>query len=77
MTGFWFNHFNVSVTKGSTRAFIGNYATTLRANALGKFEDLLLASARHPAMLLYLDQAQSNVRGINEIGRASCGKECW
>jgi uncharacterized protein (DUF1800 family) len=66
MTEFWFNHFNVSVSKGSTRPFIGNYATTLRAQALGKFEDLLLASARHPAMLLYLDQAQSNVRGLNE-----------
>jgi uncharacterized protein (DUF1800 family) len=38
----------------------------IRANALGKFEDLLLASARHPAMLFYLDQAQSNVRGLNE-----------
>jgi uncharacterized protein (DUF1800 family) len=67
MTEFWFNHFNVSVTKGNTRAFTGNYlATAIRTNALGKFEDLLLASARHPAMLLYLDQAQSNVRGINE-----------
>ena len=66
MTEFWFNHFNVSVTKGPTRAFIGNYATTLRARALGKFEDLVLASAHHPAMLLYLDQAQSNVRGLNE-----------
>lgn len=66
MTEFWFNHFNVSVTKGSTRAFVGNYSTTLRTHALGKFEDLLLASARHPAMLLYLDQAQSNVRGLNE-----------
>jgi uncharacterized protein (DUF1800 family) len=67
MTEFWFNHFNVSITKGNTRAFTGNYlATAIRTNALGKFEDLLLASARHPAMLLYLDQAQSNVRGINE-----------
>jgi uncharacterized protein (DUF1800 family) len=67
MTEFWFNHFNVSVTKGNTRAFTGNYlATAIRTNALGKFEDLLLATARHPAMLLYLDQAQSNVRGINE-----------
>jgi uncharacterized protein (DUF1800 family) len=66
MTEFWFNHFNVSVTKGPTRAFIGHYATTLRAHALGKFEDLVLASAHHPAMLLYLDQAQSNVRGLNE-----------
>ncbi len=66
MTEFWFNHFNVSVTKGPTRAFIGHYATTLRTHALGKFEDLLLASAQHPAMLLYLDQVQSNVRGLNE-----------
>ena len=66
MTEFWFNHFNVSVTKGPTRAFIGNYATTMRANALGKFEDLVLASAHHPAMLLYLDQAQSNALGLNE-----------
>jgi uncharacterized protein (DUF1800 family) len=67
MTEFWFNHLNVSITKGNTRAFTGNYlATAIRSNALGKFEDLLLASARHPAMLLYLDQAQSNVRGLNE-----------
>ncbi len=66
MTEFWFNHFNVSVTKGPTRAFVGHYATTLRTHALGKFEDLVLASAHHPAMLLYLDQAQSNARGLNE-----------
>ena len=66
MTEFWFNHFNISITKGPTRAFVGNYATTLRANALGKFEDLVLTSAHHPAMLLYLDQAQSNARGLNE-----------
>ena len=49
------------------RPFVGHYAVNvIRANALGKFEDLLLASAKHPAMLRYLDQAQSNVRGINE-----------
>ncbi len=67
MTEFWFNHLNVSNTKGNTRPFLGNYvASAIRSNALGKFEDLLLASARHPAMLLYLDQAQSNVRGLNE-----------
>jgi uncharacterized protein (DUF1800 family) len=66
MTEFWFNHFNISVTKGPTRAFVGHYAMTMRANALGKFEDLVLASAHHPAMLLYLDQAQSNARGLNE-----------
>jgi uncharacterized protein (DUF1800 family) len=67
MTEFWFNHLNVFTGKGSVRPFVGNYIVhVIRANALGKFEDLLLASARHPAMLLYLDQAQSNVRGINE-----------
>ena len=67
MTEFWFNHLNVFIGKGAVRPFVGHYVVNvIRANALGKFEDLLLASARHPAMLLYLDQAQSNVRGINE-----------
>ncbi len=67
MTEFWFNHLNVFVGKGPVRPFVGHYVVNvIRANALGKFEDLLMASARHPAMLLYLDQAQSNVRGLNE-----------
>ena len=67
MTEFWFNHLNVFVGKGVVRPFVGHYAVSvIRPHALGKFEDLLLASARHPAMLLYLDQAQSNVRGLNE-----------
>ena len=67
MTEFWFNHLNVFAQKGSVRPFVGHYVVNvIRANALGKFEDLLLASARHPAMLFYLDQAQSNVRGLNE-----------
>ena len=67
MTEFWFNHFNVSVQKGSVRPFVGHYVVNaIRANALGKFEDLVLATAHHPAMLFYLDQAQSNARGLNE-----------
>ena len=67
MTEFWFNHLNVYVGKGPVRPFIGHYAVNvIRANALGRFEDLLLASAQHPAMLFYLDQAQSNNRGLNE-----------
>ena len=67
MTEFWFNHLNVFVGKGAVRPFVGHYAVNvIRANALGSFEDMLLASARHPAMLLYLDQARSNARGINE-----------
>ncbi len=67
MTEFWFNHLNVFVGKGPVRPFVGNYVVNvIRGNALGRFEDLLLASARHPAMLFYLDQAQSNSRGLNE-----------
>ncbi len=67
MTEFWFNHLNVFVGKGQVRPFTGHYVVNaIRANALGRFEDLLLASARHPAMLFFLDQAQSNVRGLNE-----------
>ena len=67
MTEFWFNHLNVFAGKGQVRPFVGHYVVNvIRANALGKFEDLLLASARHPAMLFYLDQAQSNSRGLNE-----------
>jgi uncharacterized protein (DUF1800 family) len=67
MTEFWFNHLNVFVGKGPVRPFVGHYVVNvIRANALGRFEDLLLASAHHPAMLFYLDQAQSNVRGLNE-----------
>ncbi|MDO9359909.1 MAG: DUF1800 domain-containing protein [Polaromonas sp.] len=67
MTEFWFNHLNVFVGKGTVRPFVGHYTVNvIRANALGKFEDMLLASARHPAMLYYLDQAQSNARGLNE-----------
>jgi uncharacterized protein (DUF1800 family) len=67
MTEFWFNHFNVFVGKGPVRPYVGNYLlSAIRPHALGKFEDLLLATAQHPAMLLYLDQAQSTQRGLNE-----------
>lgn len=67
MTEFWFNHLNVFAGKGVVRPFVGHYVVNvIRSHALGRFEDLLLASAQHPAMLLYLDQAQSNSRGLNE-----------
>ena len=67
MTEFWFNHLNVFVGKGPIRALVGHYVVNvIRANALGRFDDLLMASAKHPAMLFYLDQAQSNSRGLNE-----------
>jgi uncharacterized protein (DUF1800 family) len=64
MTEFWFNHLNVFAGKGAVRPFVGHYVlNAIRPHALGRFEDLLLASARHPAMLLYLDQAQSVAEG--------------
>lgn len=69
LTEFWFNHFNVYVGKGAVRPFVGHYVVNVaRAYALGRFEDLVLASARHPAMLLYLDQARSVADG-SRMGR--------
>ena len=56
MTDFWFNHFNVFVDKGLDRLMLTSYERdVIRAHALGKFEDLLLATAKSPAMLFYLD----------------------
>jgi uncharacterized protein (DUF1800 family) len=56
MTDFWFNHFNVFVGKGPERVLVTNYEqNVIRPHALGKFEDLLLATAKSPAMLFYLD----------------------
>jgi uncharacterized protein (DUF1800 family) len=66
LTWFWFNHFNVHAQKGEIRAFVGDYEETLRDHALGKFRDLLAATALHPAMLIYLDNAQNAVGKINE-----------
>ena len=64
MSDFWFNHFNVYLTKGLVRVLTPSYLEeTIRPRALGKFEDLLLAVARSPAMLFYLDNVQSVAPG--------------
>ena len=56
MTDFWFNHFNVFIGKDLDRALVSNYERdAIRPYALGRFRDLLGATARHPAMLFYLD----------------------
>ena len=56
MTDFWFNHFNVFLDKGLDRLMLTSYERdVIRPHALGKFEDLLVATARSPAMLFYLD----------------------
>lgn len=60
MTDFWFNHFNVSITKNDCAAFIPAYERdVIRPNILGKFEDLLSATAKSRAMLMYLDNFNS------------------
>jgi uncharacterized protein (DUF1800 family) len=60
MTDFWFNHFNVSVTKGQSQPYVLTYERdAIRPHTLGKFESLLKATAQHPAMLYYLDNASS------------------
>ncbi len=62
---FWRNHFNVDVNKVPFLAT--NYEeTVLRKHAFSKFEDLLLATAQHPAMLVYLDNYVSRGGGLNE-----------
>jgi uncharacterized protein (DUF1800 family) len=61
MTDFWLNHFNVYVRKNQNEPYyIPAYEReTIRPHALGKFEDLLVATAKSPAMLMYLDNWQS------------------
>lgn len=61
LTDFWFNHFNVSITKNSCAEFIPAYERdVIRPNVSGRFEDLLLATAKSPAMLMYLDNFSSS-----------------
>ncbi len=57
---FWFNHFNVYYDKGSDRFLIPDYEReSIRPHVLGRFRDLLGATAKSPAMLFYLDNFQS------------------
>ncbi len=60
LTDFFLNHFNVSLAKGQDRPWILSYERdAIRPRVLGRFRDLLGATAAHPAMLLYLDNALS------------------
>jgi uncharacterized protein (DUF1800 family) len=61
MTDFWLNHFNVYIRKNQNEPYLlSSYERdVIRPHALGKFEDLLLATAQSPAMLMYLDNWQS------------------
>jgi uncharacterized protein (DUF1800 family) len=60
MTDFWFNHFNVYIGKDSDQWYTTSYERdAIRKNSLGKFRDLLIATATAPAMMVYLDNWQS------------------
>lgn len=74
---FWSNHLSVSAREGNVRALTGDYVrTAIRPHVTGRFEDMLVAAIRHPAMLYYLNQAssigpgsplgQQRGRGLNE-----------
>jgi uncharacterized protein (DUF1800 family) len=65
MVDFWFNHFNVFEGKGQDRVFISSYERdAIRPYVLGHFRDMLGATAKHPAMLFYLDNWMSVAPGF-------------
>jgi uncharacterized protein (DUF1800 family) len=72
LTDFWFNHFNVDARKGPVRMMLTEYEReAIRPHVLGRFRDLLGATATSPAMLFYLDNWMSagedtTRRGLNE-----------
>lgn len=67
MTWFWLNHFSVFRNKANLRWSVGDYEErAIRPHSLGNFRELLMATIKHPAMLIYLDNAQSSADKINE-----------
>lgn len=61
MTDFWFNHFNIFWAKGADKWTTTDYEmNAIRPNTMGKFKDLVMATAKSPAMLFYLDNFQSS-----------------
>ena len=75
MTSFWFNHFNISNDIGDCDHFVMSYEKdVIRPNSLGKFGDLLLATAKSPAMLMYLDNYKS-VASENNLSPEAAAKK--
>jgi uncharacterized protein (DUF1800 family) len=76
LVDFWMNHFNVYANKGPEKFLVGAYERdVIRPHAWGRFEDLLLATAKSPAMLFYLDNwlsadPESASRGRGRLGGA-------
>jgi uncharacterized protein (DUF1800 family) len=75
MVDFWFNHFNVYAQKGAVRWMLPAYEReAIRPHALGPFRDLVLATARHPAMLFYLDNWLSTRADLVVPGGPNAGR---
>jgi len=71
MVDFWYNHFNVYAGKGIARALVASYERdAIRPYVLGSFRSLLGATAKHPAMLFYLDNVVSSTPRPKARGRA-------
>jgi uncharacterized protein (DUF1800 family) len=70
LTDFWFNHFNVSLTKNQCASFVPAFERdVIRPNVTGKFSNLLLSTAKSPAMLVYLDNFSSSGAPVNRDDR--------
>jgi uncharacterized protein (DUF1800 family) len=76
MTDFWYNHFNIFWPKGADKILTTDFEmSAIRPHAFGKFQDLLLATAKSPAMLFYLDNFQSSSPDAKLPGRAGRGQQ--
>uniref|UniRef100_UPI001ABB5703 DUF1800 domain-containing protein n=1 Tax=Aetokthonos hydrillicola TaxID=1550245 RepID=UPI001ABB5703 len=74
MVDFWYNHFNVFSRKGIDEMLVGAYEQeAIRPYALGRFRDLLEATAHHPAMLYYLDNWQNTAPNTSGKGKRTQG----
>jgi uncharacterized protein (DUF1800 family) len=74
LVDFWFNHFNVFAGKGPTRVYLIDYERdAIRPHVLGRFRDLLGATAKSPAMLYYLDNWSSRAPQGGGMGGANPG----
>lgn len=67
MVDFWFNHFNVFFDKGEVRPLVASYERdAIRPYVFGRFRDMLGATAKHPAMLYYLDNYLSSAAPMQQ-----------
>jgi uncharacterized protein (DUF1800 family) len=78
LSDFWINHFNVFLGKNQDRFLLPSYVEeTIRPRVFGKFEDLLVATAESPAMMVYLDNTLSVAQGATPPQLAQAGRRAW